>query len=105
MWYTIQEAMGRGLRPESLFLSLEHDQLLAQEGVLQHQLGFGPHQVRHCIENHLVTLGLGPMTNGPFPCLVKRAHTSLYSGKKREGHSFPFCLVIEGYDFTVKKGR
>ena len=52
-----------------------------------------------------MTLGLGPTTNDPFRRLAKRVYASLQELKEREGHSHPFCLVVEGYDSTGKQGR
>ncbi|MFL7794775.1 MAG: hypothetical protein AB8I69_21715 [Anaerolineae bacterium] len=57
-------------------LSLEHAQLLTEEGVFEYQLLLGAGYIEDGIEGERIVVRLGPLARWPFDGLLDRAKSS-----------------------------
>jgi len=63
-------------------LPLQHDELLAQEGVFQHQFGLAAGQVKSCVQDQGVVVGLCPLAEALVDSLDKSIYTVPDEGKE-----------------------
>jgi hypothetical protein len=78
----------------TLYLPFEHDQLLAQESVFQHQFQPAAGYVQSCTQNQSIVDGLCPLAKPPVDSLPKRTYT-LSEEKEGKVHGLPFSWDLE----------
>ena len=74
----------------TLDLTLEHAQLLTEEGVFEDQFCLGAGDIEDSIEGEEMVVRLGPLAKRPFAGLPERVDTALCEENERENHGLPF---------------
>lgn len=78
-----------------LDLSLQDNQLLTEESILQHQFRLGAGHIQDGIPGQGMVVRLGPLMKRLCDNLPERNDTSLGEGKDRKAHGLPFSWKMK----------